>query len=79
MDKKSILIGALGASLLFVTLGATVNSEENEVGTFQAYATAESTHMINTKTGEVFSFSFGVIKPIKGVWQKRSKDEIFKD
>ena len=79
MDKKSILIGALGALLLFVTLGATINSADNEVGTFQAYATAEQTYMINTKTGEVFAYSLGVIKPIKGVWQKRTKDEIFKD
>ena len=29
MDKKSILIGALGASLLFVTLGAGVNQNES--------------------------------------------------
>ena len=28
MDKKSILIGALGASLLFVTLGAGINQTE---------------------------------------------------
>ena len=29
MDKKSILIGALGASLLFVTLGAGINQHES--------------------------------------------------
>ena len=29
MDKKSILIGALGASLLFVILGAGINQNES--------------------------------------------------
>ena len=79
MDKKSILIGALGASILFVTLGAGINLDKNEVGTFQAYATSEQTYMINTKTGEAYTYSLGLIKPIKGVWQTKSKDEIFKD
>lgn len=29
MDKKSILIGALGASLLFVSIGAGINQNES--------------------------------------------------
>ena len=48
MDKKSFLIGALGASILFVTLGAGINLDKNEVGTFQAYATSEQTYMIKS-------------------------------
>ena len=77
MDKKSILIGALGALLLFVTLGAGINDEGNEVGTYQGFASGEQQYMINTKTGEVYTL--GIIKPIKATWNKKSKNKIFTD
>jgi hypothetical protein len=34
MDKKSILIGALGASLLFVTIGAGTSQEQQIVSVY---------------------------------------------
>ena len=77
MDKKSILIGALGASLLFVTLGSGINNEVNEVGTYQGFASDDQQYMINTKTGE--TYTLGIIKPVKVAWQKKSSQEIFTD
>ena len=77
MDKKSILIGALGASLLFLTLGASINEDENEVGTYQGFATDEQQYIINTKTGEIYTL--GMIQPVKASWNKKSKDETFRD
>ena len=74
---KSILIGALGASLLFLTLGASINEEENEVGTYQGFATDEQQYIINTKTGEIYTL--GIIQPVKASWNKKSKDETFRD
>ncbi len=77
MDRKSILIGALGASLLFLTLGAGINEDENEVGTYQGFATDEQQYIINTKTGEIYTL--GIIQPVKASWNKKSKDETFRD
>ncbi len=77
MDKKSILVGALGASLLFVTLGAGINDLGNEAGTYQGFASDEQQYMINTKTGEVYTL--GAIKPVKTTWNKKSKNVIFTD
>ena len=77
MNMKSILIGALGASLLFLTLGASINEEENEVGTYQGFATDEQQYIINTKTGEIYTL--GIIQPVKASWNKKSKDETFRD
>ena len=76
MDRKSILIGALGASLLFLTLGAGINEDENEVGTYQGFATDEQQYIINTKTGEIYTL--GLMQPVKASWNKKSKDEIFR-
>tara|TARA_B100001564_G_C20302007_1_gene517365 strand:- start:206 stop:439 length:234 start_codon:yes stop_codon:yes gene_type:complete len=77
MDKKSILIGALGASLIFFTLGASLNEDENEAGTYQGFATDEQQYIINTKTGEIYTL--GMIQPVKASWNKKSKDKIFRD
>ena len=77
MDRKSILIGALGASLLFLTFGAGINEDENEVGTYQGFATDEQQYIINTKTGEIYTL--GIIQPVKASWNKKSKDETFRD
>tara|TARA_B100000427_G_scaffold325495_1_gene332443 strand:- start:1352 stop:1585 length:234 start_codon:yes stop_codon:yes gene_type:complete len=77
MDRKSILIGALGASLLFLTLGAGINEDENEVGTYQGFATDEQQYIINTKTGEIYTL--GIIQPVKASWNKKSKDKPFRD
>ena len=76
MDKKSILIGALGASLLFFTLGSGLHDDENEVGTYQGFATDEQQYIINTKTGEIYTL--GLMQPVKASWNKKSKDEIFR-
>ena len=80
MDKKSILIGALGASLLISTLGAGINTTENQVGTYQAFARgndAGGIYMINTMTGETYNLGI-VNNPIKTQWRKQTKDEVFK-
>jgi len=55
MDKKSILIGALGAALLFVTLGATYPEQEPK-GIWELHDSVGDMHSIytiNTVTGEV--------------------------
>ena len=60
MDKKSILIGALvgalGASLLFVTIGATYYEQEPK-GVWELHLPSNPsiTYSINTETGEVIS------------------------
>ena len=76
MDKKSILIGALGASLMFFTLGAGLNEDENEAGTYQGFATSDQQYIINTKTGEIYTL--GILQPVKASWNKKSKDETFR-
>ena len=55
MDKKSILIGALGASLLFVTFGATYPEQEPK-GVWELHFNNETDsrcYLLNTETGEV--------------------------
>ena len=76
MNKKSILIGALGASLLFFTLGAGLHEDENEVGTYQGFATSDQQYIINTKTGEIYTL--GILQPVKASWNKKSKEETFR-
>ena len=59
MDKKSILIGALGASLLFVTIGATYPEQEPK-GVWELHFNNEAEsrcHILNTQTGEVRLFA----------------------
>ena len=55
MDKKSILIGALGAALLFVSIGATYPEQEPKgVWEFHISEVVSSVGFsINTITGEV--------------------------
>ena len=80
MDMKSILIGALSASLLFVSIGAGLNTTENKVGTYQAFARGNDTggiYMINTMTGD--TYHLGVINnPVTWQWRKQTKDDVFK-
>jgi hypothetical protein len=68
MDKKSILIGALGASLLFVSIGAGTNSAiqtltpESHVWEFHVSNPSASdksgmAFAINKKTGEVRKYN----------------------
>ena len=52
MDKKSILIGALGASLLFVSIGAGINSSENAHESHKWVFSPDSKSTLNVKTGE---------------------------
>ena len=60
MDKKSILIGALAASLLFVSIGATYPEQEPK-GVWEMHfgsdgvSTLNKCHLLNTVTGEVRS------------------------
>ena len=61
MDKKSILIGALGASLLFVSIGATTYTTEKQ-NKFEVHVQQSTTHntnfirayLVNTETGETW-------------------------
>ena len=48
MEIKSLLIGAISAMIIFITLGAGVTKEENQVGTYQGFATDEQQYIINT-------------------------------
>ena len=68
MDKKSILIGALGASLLFVTIGAGTSQRTSEAGTYQGFCRERSTYMLNTKTGELYVRSDGWKRKINTNW-----------
>ena len=52
MDKKSILIGALGASLLFVSIGAGISSSENAHESHQWIFSHDRKEILNVKTGE---------------------------
>ena len=72
MDKKSILIGALGASLLFVTIGATYPEQEPKGVWEMHFSPVQSTtsggecYTLNTETGEVRSeYDFFYNKNIK--------------
>ena len=68
MDKKSILIGALGASLLFVTIGAgtqqeqVINTTVPESHEWEFYMNEHSgsksalAFSLNKRTGEVRKF-----------------------
>ena len=65
MDKKSILIGALAASLLFVSIGAGINSSEqttsgkwqfypsNYGGQVDSYGKGHG-HLLNTENGVLY-------------------------
>ena len=77
MEIKSLLIGAISAMIIFITLGAGVTKEENQVGTYQGFATDEQQYIINTKTGEIYTL--GIVKPVKVSWNKKSKSKIFKE
>ena len=77
MEIKSLLIGAISAMIIFITLGAGVTKEENQVGTYQGFATDEQQYIINTKTGEIYTL--GILKPVKASWNKKSKSKIFKE
>ena len=54
MDFKSLLIGALGSALLFVSVGAGIDNHADygEVGQWMPVATSERVYIVNTKTGE---------------------------
>jgi hypothetical protein len=57
MDKKSILIGALGASLLFVILGAGTSYTTEKQNKFEFHVTEnanQSGFIINTETGDAW-------------------------
>ena len=55
MDKKSILIGALGAALLFVAIGAGTYQDQEPKGVWELHTvpTTSSAWSINTESGEV--------------------------
>ena len=61
MDKKSILIGALGASLLFVTLSVVINSNKQTISAkWQYYPSKDESvigHLLNTETGSLYFVS----------------------
>ena len=67
MDKKSVLIGALGAALLFVTMGAAnpvtvqttvpVEHEWELIVTPQANNQGAQAYAINKRTGQVRKYS----------------------
>ena len=67
MDKKSILIGALGAALLFVSIGAGINSSEQTTSAkWQFYtATGGIGHLLNTENGDLYYISNDTKKPVK--------------
>tara|TARA_B100001123_G_C14415581_1_gene672571 strand:- start:81 stop:353 length:273 start_codon:yes stop_codon:yes gene_type:complete len=56
--EKSILIGALGASLLFVSIGAGINSSEQTTsGKWQFYPAAEGIgygNLLDTESGRLY-------------------------
>ena len=59
MDKKSILIGALGASLLFVTIGAGISQEQQitpvypESHVWSVLTDGEDAYMFHKISGDV--------------------------
>ena len=55
MDFKSLLIGALGSALLFVSVGAGIDNQKDfgEVGLWMPVATAERVYIVDTRTGEM--------------------------
>ncbi len=74
MDKKSILIGALGASLLFVSIGAGINSSEQTTsGKWQFYPGASGGqgtysnigHLLNTENGALYYVYGDTKEPVK--------------
>ena len=74
MDKKSILIGALGASLLFVSIGAGINSSEQTTSPkwqfYPANYGGESSysgagHLLNTENGGLYYVVYNEKEPVK--------------
>ena len=75
MDKKSILIGAFGASLLFITLGAGINSSEQTTSEkwqfYPANYGGESGnqggigHLLNTENGALYFVDDEQKEPVK--------------
>ena len=74
MDKKSILIGALGAALIFVSIGAGINSSEQTTsGKWQFYPGASGGqgihsrlgHLLNTENGALYYVDSDTKVPVK--------------
>ena len=74
MDFKSLLIGALGSALLFVSVGAGIDNQKDygEVGLWMPAATAERVYIVNTRTGEMY-------RAFSGDWNKRIDAYSFRD
>ena len=74
MDFKSLLIGALGSALLFVSVGAGIDNHEDygEVGLWMPVATSEKVYIVNTKTGETY-------RGHTGYWDKKIPANSFRD
>ena len=77
MEIKSLLIGAISAMIIFITLGAGVTKEENQVGTYQGFATDEQQYIINTKTGEIYTL--GIVKLSRQVGIKNQNQKFSKN
>jgi len=76
MDFKSLLIGALGSSLLFVSVGAgtEANIPMQNVGQYQGFSDHGRGHvwLLNTETAELYIYN----SPAGG-WQKKVEPNSF--
>ena len=70
-DIKSIIIGFLLATCMFLFMGATSNDNENQVGKYQGFTDEYSEYIIDTITGELWVRSIdGVGKKATRYWKK---------
>jgi len=69
-------IGVIVIPLILLSSKPISSNTENEVGTYQAFGANESIYMINTKTGETWNLSGGMIN--KRSWRKKTNPDIFK-
>lgn len=79
MDKKSILIGALSASLLFVTLGAGINQNESsdfEWQPVELYSKIDETE-ITSHSIHRFEVLYKRFDVESNKWKFKIEDEIY--